>query len=87
MRILGQLCDDEIMRLIADGVTPNERAVLVNEFEDDDGHAFALHQPHFLWVGDRVGFENGDPVIIRANGGRVVPSGSWERRCYSYRLK
>ncbi len=70
------------MRLIADGVTPNERLVLVNDLLTDNGFAFVLDQSLFLWVGDRIGFENGDPVIIRANGGRFVPPGSWETRCY-----
>ncbi|MFC0542244.1 hypothetical protein [Kutzneria chonburiensis] len=75
------------MRLIADGVTPNERLVLANELETDDGLTFVLDRPLFLLVGDRLDLENRDPVVLRASGGRFTPPGSWERRCYSWRLK
>jgi len=75
------------MRLIADGVTPNERLVLVNELEDDNSFAFVLDQPLFLWVGDRIAFEKDALVIAHSNGRRSVRRGHWEPRCYAYRLR
>jgi hypothetical protein len=75
------------VRLIADGVTPNERLVLVNELVDDDSYAFVLDQPLFLWVGDRIAFEKNALVIAHADGRRSVRRGYWEPRCYAYRLR
>ncbi|MFD7656127.1 hypothetical protein ACFV4N_19325 [Actinosynnema sp. NPDC059797] len=56
---------------------------LVDRLETDDGYAFALDRPHFLAVGDRVVFENGDPVVLRADGERFTPAGSWSTSCHS----
>lgn len=69
------------MRLIADGATSNDRLVLVDCLETDDGYAFELERPFFLAVGDRIVFEEGDPVILRASGERFTPRGSWATRC------
>ncbi|MFD0375696.1 hypothetical protein [Streptomyces sp. NPDC127112] len=42
------------MRLVADGITPTSRLVLVDDLETDNGHAFELASPLFLAVGDRI---------------------------------
>lgn len=69
------------MRLLADGATPTSRLVLVEDFETDNGYAFELAGPLFLAVGDRIGFEDGKPVVVRVNGERLVPVGCWSTRC------
>ncbi|MFF2548176.1 hypothetical protein ACFVUY_37240 [Kitasatospora sp. NPDC058063] len=69
------------MRLIADGAAPTSRLVLVEDFETDNGYAFELARPLFLAVGDRIGFENGKPVVVRLSGERLVPVGDWSTRC------
>lgn len=74
-------CDDGRAHLIADGTTPNERLVLVDCLATDDGYAFELDQPFFLAVGDRIAFENGDPVVMRSGGDWFTPRGSWATRC------
>jgi hypothetical protein len=74
--------DDRAVRLSTDGVTPNERSVLIDDLVTDAGYAFVPHQPFFLGVGDRILFEgHTDPVVTRADGIRFVPSGSAEVRC------
>ncbi|MER5482089.1 hypothetical protein ABT024_02570 [Streptomyces sp. NPDC002812] len=69
------------MRLVADGITPTSRLVLVEDLETDDGHAFELANPLFLAVGDRIGFEGGRLVVVRAGGDRLTPAGGWSTRC------
>ncbi|MGW0868991.1 hypothetical protein ACWD3Z_00735 [Streptomyces sp. NPDC002740] len=69
------------MRLIADGATPTSRLVLVEELETDAGYAFELTRPLFLSVGDRVSFEGGRLVVVRASGERLLPAGDWSTRC------
>ncbi|MFF7442960.1 hypothetical protein [Streptomyces sp. NPDC008122] len=69
------------MHLIADGVTPTSRLVLVKDLETDDGYAFELANPLFLTVGDRIAFEGDGLVIVRAGGERLSPTGDWFTRC------
>ncbi|MFF4011765.1 hypothetical protein [Streptomyces sp. NPDC001717] len=69
------------MRLVADSTTPTSRLVLVEELETDDGHAFEPANPLFLAVGDRIGFEGGRLVVVRAGGDRMTPAGGWSTRC------
>ncbi len=69
------------MRLIADGATPTSRLVLVEDFETDNGYAFELASPLFLAVGDRISFEDGRLVVVRASGERLLPAGDWSTRC------
>lgn len=69
------------MRLVADGATPIPRSVLVNDFTMDDGYAFELPRPLFLAAGDRVGFEGGGLVVVRAGGERLSAAGQWSTRC------
>ncbi|MFE5796509.1 hypothetical protein ACFQ8C_28565 [Streptomyces sp. NPDC056503] len=69
------------MRLVADGATPVSRSVLVNDVETDDGYAFELASPLFLAADDRVAFEDGGLVVVRAGGERLSPVGDWSTRC------
>ncbi|MFH8576682.1 hypothetical protein OHB11_38525 [Streptomyces zaomyceticus] len=69
------------MRLVADGATPTSRLVLVNDLETDDGYAFELTSPIFLTVGDRIAFEAGRLVVVRAGRERLLPPGDWSTRC------
>ncbi|MEU2506447.1 hypothetical protein ABZ621_17300 [Streptomyces sp. NPDC007863] len=69
------------MRLVADGVTPSSRLVLVKDLETDDGYAFELASPLFLAAGDRIAFEDGRLVVVRAGGVRLSPAGDWSTRC------
>lgn len=69
------------MHLVADGATPASRLVLVNDLETDDGYAFELASPLFLAASDRVVFEDGRLVVVRASGGRLSPAGDWSTRC------
>ncbi|MFF8413886.1 hypothetical protein [Streptomyces omiyaensis] len=66
---------------MADGATPVSRSVLVNDLETDDGYAFEPASPLFLAAGDRVGFEGGVLVVVRAGGERLAPAGDWSPRC------
>jgi hypothetical protein len=69
------------MRCVADGITPVSRLVLVEDLDTGNGHAFELASPLFLAVGDRIGFEDGRPVVTRAGGDRLTPAGDWSTRC------
>ncbi|MET9435795.1 hypothetical protein [Streptomyces sp. NPDC006551] len=69
------------MRLVADGATPTSRLVLVKDLETDDGYAFELASPLFLAAGDRITFEDGRLVVVRAKGARLSPAGAWSTRC------
>ena len=69
------------MRLITDGATPVPRLVLLDEVETDDGYVFELDRSLFLAVGDRIGFEGGGLAVVRSDGHRVQPAGSWSTRC------
>ncbi|WP_157535675.1 hypothetical protein [Kitasatospora mediocidica] len=69
------------MRLIADGATPTSRLVLVEDLETDDGYTFELTGPLFPAVGDRISFEDGRLVVVRASGERLLPAGDWSTRC------
>ncbi|MFI9123094.1 hypothetical protein ACIGW0_27495 [Streptomyces bikiniensis] len=69
------------MRLTADGTTPISRSVLVNDFETDDGYAFALASPLLLAAGDRVALGRDGVAVTRADGERLVPAGTWSTRC------
>ncbi|MFE5829342.1 hypothetical protein ACFQ67_03575 [Streptomyces sp. NPDC056488] len=69
------------MRLVADGITPISRRVLVDAFETDDGYAFEPASPLFLAAGDRVSFEGDRLVVVRAGGERLAPVGGWSTRC------
>ncbi|MFE1790653.1 hypothetical protein ACFW7J_20035 [Streptomyces sp. NPDC059525] len=69
------------MRVVADGITPTSRLVLMDDLETDNGHAFELASPLFLAVGDRIGFEGGRLVVVRADGDRMMPAGDWSTRC------
>ncbi|MER6447188.1 hypothetical protein [Streptomyces venezuelae] len=69
------------MRLTADGATPTSRLVLVKDLETDDGHAFELARPLFLAAGDRISFDRAGLVVLRADGQRSSPAGSWSTRC------
>lgn len=69
------------MRLVADGATPTSRLVLAKDFEPDDGFAFVLASPFFLAASDRVAFEDGRPVVVRASGERLSPADDWSTRC------
>lgn len=69
------------MRLIADGATPTSRLVLVEDLETDNGYAFELAGPLFLAVGDRISFEDGRLVVVRASGERLQPAGDWSTLC------
>ncbi|MFJ4868677.1 hypothetical protein [Streptomyces sp. NPDC088757] len=69
------------MRLTADGATPISRAVLVKDLEADDGHAFELASPLLLVAGDRIAFAGDGLVVVRADGERLTPPGSWATRC------
>ncbi|MEU2550071.1 hypothetical protein AB0M38_33735 [Streptomyces sp. NPDC051742] len=69
------------MRLVADGATPTSRLVLVKDLETDDGYAFELASPLFLAAGDRIAFEDGRLVVVRARGERLSPAGDWSTRC------
>ncbi|WP_406054373.1 hypothetical protein OG462_03675 [Streptomyces sp. NBC_01077] len=69
------------MRLVADGATPTSRFVLVKDLETDDGYAFELAGPLFLAASDRIVFEGGRLVVVRAGGERLSPAGDWSTRC------
>lgn len=69
------------MRLVADGATPTPRLVLVKDLETDDGYALELASPLFLAAGDRVAFEDGSLVAVRASGVRLSQAGDWSTRC------
>ncbi|KJY41855.1 hypothetical protein [Streptomyces sp. A1547] len=69
------------MRLVADGITPTSRLVLVEDLETDNGHAFELASPLLLAVGDRIGFEGGRLAVVRASGDRLTLVGDWSTRC------
>ncbi|MEU2390452.1 hypothetical protein [Streptomyces sp. NPDC007369] len=69
------------MRLVADGATPTSRLVLVKDLETDDGYAFELATPLFLAAGDRIAFEYGRLVVVRASGERLSLAGDWSTRC------
>ncbi|WP_146228312.1 hypothetical protein [Streptomyces sp. CG 926] len=69
------------MRLIADGATPTSRLVLVKDLEIGNRYAFELASPLFLAVGDRIAFEDGRLVVVRAGGERLSPAGDWSTRC------
>lgn len=69
------------MHLVADGVTPTSRLVLVKDLETDDGYAFELARPLFLAASDRIGFEDGRLVVVRTSGERLSPAGDWSTRC------
>ncbi|WP_166028254.1 hypothetical protein [Streptomyces chilikensis] len=69
------------MRLIADGATPTSRLVLVKDLETDDGYVFEPASPLFLAAGDRITFEDGGLVVVRAGGERLSSAGDWSTRC------
>jgi urease accessory protein UreE len=69
------------MRLVADGTTPSSRLVLVEDLETDNGYAFELASPLFLAVGDRISFEDGRLVVVRASGEQLTRVGEWSTRC------
>ncbi|RSS86823.1 hypothetical protein EF903_18210 [Streptomyces sp. WAC05292] len=69
------------MRLVADGATPIPRSVLVKDLTTDDGYAFEAARPLFLAAGDRIAFEDGGLVVVRAGGQRLSTCGEWSTRC------
>ncbi|GGT02514.1 hypothetical protein GCM10010286_29590 [Streptomyces toxytricini] len=74
-------CDHPGMRLAADGATPIPRSVPGKHFTTDDGYAFELPSPLFPAVGDRIAFEGGGLVVVRAGGERLPAAGQWSTRC------
>ncbi|GAA3091314.1 hypothetical protein GCM10017562_73080 [Streptomyces roseofulvus] len=69
------------MRLVADGVTPVSRLVLVGELLTDDGYAFELARPVFLAAGDRVAVGDRELVVVSGGGERLSAAGGWATRC------
>ncbi|MFG2293304.1 hypothetical protein [Streptomyces sp. NPDC048603] len=69
------------MRLVADGMTPVSRSVLVHDVTADGGYAFELAHPLFLFAGDRIMFEAAALVVVRADGQRLSYAGDWSTRC------
>src|SRR5882757_10802147 len=65
------------MRLVVDGTTPSSRLLLVEDLETDNGYAFELANPLFLAVGDRISFEDGRLVVVRASGEQLTRVGEW----------
>ncbi|MFE7095188.1 UreE family protein [Streptomyces erythrochromogenes] len=53
----------------------------MEDLETDDGYAFELARPLFLAADDRIAFEDGRLVVVRAGGERLTPAGDWCTRC------
>ncbi|WBP91312.1 hypothetical protein [Kitasatospora cathayae] len=77
----NRVWDDPGMLLIADGVTPVPRMMLVDDLETDSGGFCELDSPLFLAIGDRISFDGRSLSVTRANGETFSPSGEWGIRC------
>ncbi|MFF3075418.1 hypothetical protein, partial [Kitasatospora sp. NPDC057936] len=73
--------NDLAMLLLADGVTPVPRMMLVNDLETDSGGFCELNSPLFLAVGDRIAFDGRSLLVSRASGESFSPNGEWGIRC------
>ncbi|MER7667422.1 hypothetical protein ABTY61_03020 [Kitasatospora sp. NPDC096128] len=78
---INRVWDDPGMLLIADGVTPVPRMLLVDDLETDSGGFCELDSPLFLAIGDRISFDGRSLSVTRANGETFLPSGEWGIRC------